>query len=311
MHDHDASNAPLAPVPVIVGPTAAGKSALAMHVAEATGALLISADSRQVYRGFDIGTAKPSPDDQRRVAHEGLDVADATDRWHAARWAEAARGWISRARAAGRPVLIVGGTGLWVRALAEPLFNEPSLDPDARAALAAELAPLETEVLRERVRALDPARAHLGRAQLLRAIEVATLSGVPQSVLMAEPPAAPAVPLQYLVVDPGPVLRDRIATRTAAMLQTGWVDEVRALRDRVPPDAPAWHATGYDLVAEVVAGTRTIDAAREAIVIATRQYAKRQRTWNRHQLPADRVHLLSPDQSDARARALAWFQESL
>ncbi len=137
-------------VSVIVGPTAAGKSAIALHVAESTGAVLVSADSRQVYRGFDIGTAKPTADERRRVPHQGLDVAAPTDRWHAARWAEAARGWIADARAAGQPVLVVGGTGLWVRALAEPLFNEPALDADARAALAAELAPLDTEVLRAR-----------------------------------------------------------------------------------------------------------------------------------------------------------------
>ncbi len=127
---------------------------------------------------------------------------------------------------------------------------------------------------------------------------------------MAEPPAAPALPLRYLVVDPGPVLRERIAERTAAMLRNGWVDEVASLRATVPPEAPAWHATGYDVVAEVVAGTRSVDSARDAIVIATRQYAKRQRTWNRHQLPAARVQHLSPDLSQARAHALAWFQES-
>jgi tRNA dimethylallyltransferase len=299
------------PVPVLTGPTAAGKSALAMAVARATGAMLVSADSRQVYRGFDIGTAKPSATDRAEVLHEGLDVAEATDRWHAARWADAARTWIANARAAGRPVLIVGGTGLWVRALATPLFDEPPLDPDARAALAAELAGLDTETLRARVAAIDPPRAHLGRAQLLRALEVATLTGTPQSVLMAAGPSVPAIPVRTLVVDPGPVLRDRIAARTDAMLHLGWADEARALREVVPPGAPAWKATGYAQVLAALDRRVSWATARDAIVTDTRQYAKRQRTWLRHQVPADGVMRLNPDAPDAFARALAWFQETV
>lgn len=297
------------PVAVITGPTAAGKSALAMAVARATGAWILSADSRQVYRGFDIGTAKPSAADRADVRHEGIDVADATDRWHAARWAEAARGWIADATRAGAPVLLVGGTGLWIRALASPLFDEPPIDEAARAALAESLSDVPTEALRERVREVDPPRAHLGRAQLLRALEVATLTGSAQSVLMAAGPSAPAVPLRYLVVDPGPVLRERIAARTDAMLAAGWLDEVRRLRQSVPPGAAAFKATGYEYLVAVDDGRLTATAARDAIVTATRQYAKRQRTWCRHQLPVADVVRLDPDAPDAAARALAWFQE--
>lgn len=296
-------------VAVLTGPTAAGKSALAMAIARATGAVLISADSRQVYRGFDIGTAKPSATDRAEVLHRGLDIAEPTDRWHAARWATAARGWIAEAGLERRPVLIVGGTGLWIRALAEPLFDEPPLDPVARAALASELAVLDTATLRSRVEAVDPARAHLGRAQLLRALEVATLTGVPQSTLMAAGPSAPPLPLAYAVVDPGPVLAARIADRTTAMFDAGWVDEVAALARRVPAGAPAWKATGYDQVAAVAAGRMSRAAALEAVTIATRQYAKRQRTWQRHQLPPDAVTRLNPDAADVAARALDWFQE--
>lgn len=298
------------PVAVITGPTAAGKSALAMTIADATGAWIVSADSRQVYRGFDIGTAKPSHDDRARVRHEGIDIAEPTDRWHAARWATAARRWIAEARAAGAPVLIVGGTGLWIRALAEPLFDEPPLDPDARARLAAELAPLDTAALRARVAAIDPARAHLGRAQLLRAVEVAELTGRTQSALMADGPSAPPVPLRYLVVDPGLVLRDRIAARTARMFDAGWVDEARHLRTVVPASAPAWKATGYEQVAALADGRISHAAALDAVVIATRQYAKRQRTWQRHQLPPSLVTRLDPDRPRASDEALAWFQES-
>ncbi|MCU0622705.1 MAG: tRNA (adenosine(37)-N6)-dimethylallyltransferase MiaA [Gemmatimonadaceae bacterium] len=297
------------PVAVLTGPTAAGKSALAMAVARATGAVLISADSRQVYRGFDIGTAKPSAADRAEVLHRGLDIAAPTDRWHAARWATAARGWIVEARQQGRPVLIVGGTGLWIRALAEPLYDEPPLDPLQRAALAAELAVLDTPTLRARVAAVDPARAHLGRAQLLRAIEVATLTGVPQSTLMAAGPSVPPVPLAYGVVDPGPVLAMRIAERTSAMFEAGWVDEVVALRRDVPAIAPAWKATGYDLVAAVATGRVSPADAIDGIAIATRQYAKRQRTWQRHQLPPEAVTRFDPDAPGTAERVLAWFQE--
>jgi tRNA dimethylallyltransferase len=296
-------------VAVITGPTAAGKSAIAMRVARDTGARIISADSRQVYRGFDIGTAKPSVVDRAAVAHEGLDVAEPTDRWHAARWAEAARGWIASARDAGVPVLIVGGTGLWIRSLAEPLFQEPPLDPEARAALAAELAPLDTDTLRARVAVLDPLRAHLGRAQLLRALEIATLTGRAHSTLLAAGSLVPGIPLRYLVVDPGPVLRERIALRAAHMLESGWVEEARALRSRVPANAAAWKATGYEPVAALAEGRLSREVATDAIVIATRQYAKRQRTWQRHQLPATHVTRLDPDIPEAGARALAWFEE--
>lgn len=296
-------------VAVLAGPTAAGKSALAMGIARATGAVLISADSRQVYRGFDIGTAKPSAADRAEVLHEGLDVADPSDRWHAARWAEAARGWMAAAQAGGRPVLVVGGTGLWMRALASPLFDEPPLDPAARDALAAELSRLDTDTLRARVAVLDPPRAHLGRAQLLRALEVATLTGTPQSVLMAAGPSAPPVPMRTMVVDPGPVLRDRIASRTDDMLAQGWAEEARALRDTVPPTAPAWKATGYAHVLAALDGRVSWAAARDQIVTDTRQYAKRQRTWFRHQVAAERVVRLNPDAPNAMAQAIAWFQE--
>ncbi|MFN9215786.1 MAG: tRNA (adenosine(37)-N6)-dimethylallyltransferase MiaA [Gemmatimonadota bacterium] len=296
-------------VPVITGPTAAGKSALAMAIARATGAVLVCADSRQVYRGFDVGTAKPSPTERAEVLHHGIDIADPGDRWHAARWATAARSWIAEARRAGRPVLVVGGTGLGIRALAAPLFEEPPLDPAARARLAADLAPLDTATLRARVAADDPARAHLGRAQLLRALEVATLTGVTQSTLMAAGPSVPPIPLAYAVVDPGPALADRIAARTARMFDEGWLEEVVALRRHVPATAPAWKATGYEHVAALADGRLSRDAATEAIVVATRQYAKRQRTWQRHQLPPSDVIRLDPDAPDARGRALAWFEE--
>lgn len=296
-------------LPVVCGPTAAGKSALALALAETWGMGIISADSRQVYRDFDIGTAKPTDEERRRVPHEGIDVVAPTERYSAARWASGVEGWRAALESQGRPPLVVGGTGLYLRALAEPLFEEPPLDPAARRALDRELQPLPLEELRRRCRVLDPPRAHLGRTQLLRAIEVATLTGRPISELHRERRRDARYALRYLLVDPGEELRDRIARRVDAMIAAGWVDEVRRLMQSVPGDAPAWNATGYDTIREVAQGTLPLAEGRERVIIATRQYAKRQRTWFRHQLPpAHVVHVNSADPG-ALTRALAWCGE--
>ncbi len=294
-------------VAVICGPTAAGKSALALALAERTGAVLVSADSRQVVRRFDIGTAKPTAAEQARVPHRGIDVVDPTARYSAARFAADAAGWIAEADAARRPVLVVGGTGFYLRALEAPLFEEPPLDETARRALEAELAPLPVEALRTRVAALDPALAHLGRTQLLRAIEVATLTGTPLSTWHRTARREATFRLHHLVVDPGDVLRERIAARVHAMLDAGWEREVAALLVDVPADAPAWNACGYDLLRRAACGELARDAAIERTIIDTRQYAKRQRTWFRHQLPAERTVRLDPTAPDALDRVLAWW----
>jgi tRNA dimethylallyltransferase len=138
----------LARVDVVCGPTAAGKSALALRLAERHGLAIVSADSRQVYRGFDVGTAKPSADERSRVPHFGIDVADPHERYSAARWAESFDAWVAEARAVGRAPLAVGGTGLYLRALAAPLFEEPPLDPTRRAGLEPVLGDLSGDRLR-------------------------------------------------------------------------------------------------------------------------------------------------------------------
>lgn len=295
---------------IIAGPTGAGKSGLALALAARHGARIISADSRQIYRGFDIGTAKPTTEERRRVPHAGLDLADPTERWNAARWAHGAREWLAEDRALGRPSLVVGGTGLWLRALVLPLATEPALDPAARAELHATLSPLPTEELRARVRALDPARAHLGRTQLLRAIEVAELSGVPISEWHARGPSLPPLRARWLIVDPLERLGARLDARRAVMLEQGWLDEVRALDASVPPDAPAWNACGYREIREVVRGERALEDALEAVRISTRQYAKRQRTWFRNQVSGvGAVTRLDPTNADALRAAERWFLE--
>jgi tRNA dimethylallyltransferase len=258
---------------VVCGPTAAGKSALAMMLAEQFGAAILSADSRQVYRRFDVGTAKPSDAERARVPHFGLDVAEPTERYSAARWSEAVDGWLAVCDSRGLTPLVVGGTGFYLRALFEPLFAEPVMDPEARRALDVELSALTLDELRDRCRALDPPRAELGRTQLLRAIEVATLGGRPISELHAAAARSARYRPRYLLVDPGDSLGTRIERRAEAMLGGAWPDEVRALDGDVPDDAPAWNATGYLAVRDMVRGEITERAARERVVIGTRQYA--------------------------------------
>ena len=294
-------------VAIICGPTAAGKSAIAMALAARSGALLISADSRQIYRGFDIGTAKPSMADRAAVPHCGIDIVVPSERYSAARWAESATTWLRAAALREQPVIIVGGTGFYLRALEEPLFQSPPLDPARRREVLVALEAASTESLRERCRAIDPARAELGRTQLLRALETFELTGRPLSAWLAERARPSDVRAHYLIVDPGAVLRERIASRVQQMLDAGWEREVKRLTHSVPADAPAWNACGYAMLRSAQSGELSRDAAIERTVIDTRQYAKRQRTWFRHQLPVDRVTRLDPTAPDALARAQTWL----
>lgn len=291
---------------VVCGPTAAGKSAIASWLAEREPSTIISADSRQIYRGFDIGTAKPSLDERTRVPHEGIDIVEPRERYSAAAWADAADAWIEHACASDRRPLLVGGTGLYLRALFAGLFDEPALDPEKRRALERQLDGLSIAELRRWAESLDPSRAHLGRTQLLRAIEIALLTGARMSDLHRDRARVSRWRPRYLLVDPGPSLAQRIATRIDTMFANGWLDEVHRLMQTVPADAPAWNSTGYDAVRQLARGERTRDTAREAILIQTRQYAKRQRTWFRNQLPTDRVTRVDPTAPDWREIVAAW-----
>lgn len=292
---------------IICGPTGAGKSALALALARAHPATIISADSRQIYRGFDIGTAKPSKREQKQQPHRGIDIVDPTDRYSAARWAEGARAWIAESVAAQRTPLVVGGAGLYLRALTDPLFDEPPLDPVKREALEAELATMSVAELKRWCERLDPPRAHLGRTQLLRAITVALLSGTRISAWHAHEPRAAELSARYLVVDPGTGLSAKLDERFASMLEAGWEREVVRLMRTVPADAPAWNGTGYKWIRAAVLGEVSRQDALAKVRIDTRQYAKRQRTWFRHQLPAARVTRIDPSAPDALEQAMRWW----
>ncbi|MHB8839011.1 MAG: tRNA (adenosine(37)-N6)-dimethylallyltransferase MiaA [Gemmatimonadaceae bacterium] len=292
---------------IICGPTGAGKSALALALADAHGLTILAADSRQVYRGFDIGTAKPTADEQARVPHAGIDLAGPEQRFSAAAWAAHAEDVLRRVGP--ERVLIVGGTGLYLRALVAPLFEEPALDPVRRAALAAELDTLDTATLRRWVMHCDPVRAGLGRTQLLRALEVALLSGRRISDLHRDAARAPRWRSRWLVVDPRDALHARLERRLGDMLAAGWLDEVRTLAAHVPVAAPAWKACGYLALRAFAAGEGNLEAVRMAILVATRQYAKRQRTWFRHQLGDAAVAHIDPRSAGADALVGRWWRE--
>ena len=295
-------------VRVICGPTAAGKSAIAAALAIEYGAAIISADSRQIYRGFDIGTAKPEPSERKAIEHMGIDVADPIERFSASRWADMAMEWIETHQHT--TPLVTGGTGFYIRALFDPLFAAPEIDSRRRTALEQFLNPLSLENLRRWCREIDPSRAHLGRRQLVRAIEIAILTGSRISDLHSTEKSAATLAPAYLLVDPGVSLAARIEMRVDRMIDNGWLEEVRALDARVPDDAPAWKASGYRVMRCVARGELDLSAARERIIIETRQYAKRQRTWFRHQLGDAPVTRLDPDDPAAESLAQRWWKET-
>ncbi|HEU4878280.1 MAG TPA: tRNA (adenosine(37)-N6)-dimethylallyltransferase MiaA [Gemmatimonadaceae bacterium] len=295
---------------VICGPTAAGKSAIAGNLALEYGATIISADSRQIYRGFDIGTAKPSWNERKAIRHVGIDVAEPTERFSASAWATMAIDWIDEVIAGGSIPLIVGGTGFYIRALFDPLFAAPELDQSKREQLEHILNPMTLSELRRWCSELDPERSHLGRYQLVRAIEIALLTGRRISALHAADDSTPVFAASYLLVDPGPALAERIERRVDEMIDAGWETEVRSLDASVPEHAPAWKASGYGVMRSLSRGEIDLSVARERIIIETRQYAKRQRTWFRHQLGDAPVTRVNPDDPDAQAIAQRWWKET-
>ena len=300
---------------IICGPTGAGKTAIALELAETFGAAIVSADSRAIYCGFDIGTAKPTREECARVTHYGIDVAEPDERFSAARWAAEADEWIESAAEVEKESVIVGGTGLYIKALVEPLFSAPELDAVRRSDLERELESKSISDLRRWCKELDPARAHLGRTQLVRAIETAVLAGKRISELHSlhkakREESQPNAAATYLVVDPGDSLTARIKERVERMLSSGWIGEVQGLSQKIPPDAPAWKASGYSVMREHIHGNLDLSSAKERVIIETRQYAKRQRTWLRHQLPPADVTHVNPEDSRAQAVVREWWERA-
>jgi len=281
-------------VVAVLGPTASGKSALGMALAERVGGEIVACDSQQVYIGMDIGTAKPTADERRRVPHHALDLVRPDEPFHAARWAAAARAAIADVAARGRLPIVVGGTGLYYRALISGLFEAPPPDDGIRARHRAQAAADGVEALHARLAAVDPEAAAAIRVRDLvrisRALEVYEQTGVPITTLRrrAAPPADLA-PTVLLFDPPLATLRARITARVEQMISAGFLDEVRALRAAgYGPALKPLQALGYRQLGAVLDGTMSLADAVAETVQATFAYARRQRTWFRKQEAACR-----------------------
>jgi tRNA dimethylallyltransferase len=266
----------------VVGPTAAGKSALSIGLAEALGGEVVNADSMQLYRGMDIGTAKLSPAERAGVPHHLMDIWDVTEPASVAEYQRLARAAVDDILARGRVPLLVGGSGLYVRAVLEE-FEFPGTDPALRARLEAELAEVGPAPLHARLRAVDPGAATSilpgnGR-RIVRALEVIELTGGPFTAALPEP--KPWYDSVQLGVDlDSAALDQRIATRVDRMWAAGLVDEVRTLVDQGLRDGrTAGRALGYQQVLRLLDGELTDAQARAETVQKTRRFVRRQRTW--------------------------------
>ena len=282
---------------LLLGPTASGKSAISMALARHVALEIVSVDSAVVYRGMDVGTAKPTLDERREVPHHLVDVLDPSEPYSAARFADDARRLITAIRARGRLPLLVGGTMLYAKALAEGLDDLPPADPQVRAAIDAQAAREGWPAMHARLAAIDPvtaARLEPGDQQRVqRALEVHAITGRPMSALIGTRGSA-AAPLRLATIALEPadraVLHARIAARFEAMLDAGLLDEVRALRARgdLQPALPSMRCVGYRqawaYLDDLERGDRTPARHRRFVdeaVAATRQLAKRQLTWLR------------------------------
>lgn len=295
-------------IPVLAAPTASGKSEVALALAERLGLELVSADAMQVYRGMDIGTAKPSAAERERVRHHLIDVVAPDEPFSVADWVPLAEAAISGALARGRLPLVVGGTGFYLRALAEGLPGAPAADAAAQAPLWARLEREGLDPLLHELEAASPedaARAQRNPRRVVRALEILARSGRPPSAFAPVPPAH-----RYQVVTLLPeaaALEPRIAARTEAMFDRGLVEEVSALLARYPAWPTARQAIGYKEVAAFLAGDLTLAEAKAAVMLATTRYAKRQRTFFRRWPRAPHLRLAATAPA-ARAELAAWLE---
>lgn len=290
--ENDADIKPMSdqqPLLAIVGPTASGKSAVAQRVADATGASLISVDSRKVYRGMDIGTAKPSPEAIARYRYGMIDVCDPDRSFSAGEFSQRARGLVAERLASGEQVILVGGTGFYLEAFMNGLADLPAVDDSVRAAILAEAGRYGWPAIHERLARIDSAWAagispH-DRTRLQRAAEILAQTGKHPSLWQSEliPEPAPWEVRVFQVEHPTEELNRLIENRTNRMISAGLVDEVRHLMAMgYNAESPGMATVGYQEVIPYLAGGTSLAKAREQIIIHTRQYAKRQRTWFRH-----------------------------
>jgi tRNA dimethylallyltransferase len=269
---------------VICGATATGKSDIAIEVAQEIGAEIINADSMQLYRGMDIGTAKLTVEERKGIPHHLLDVLDVSEDSTVAWYQEKARAAITEIHGRGKDAVIVGGTGLYIKAILDDL-NFPDTDPEVRAKLETELAEFGAAALFTRLEELDPAAAlAIDRAntrRVIRALEVIEITGMPFTAnLPREDSSRYPDALQFGLVMDREHLRERIDQRVDRMWDAGFVDEVdRLITQGIGNGSTAQRALGYAQIIAMRSGTMTEVEAKEDTKRASRQYARRQETW--------------------------------
>jgi tRNA dimethylallyltransferase len=305
------------PAILLMGPTASGKSALAMGLAAHLPAEIVSVDSAQVYRGMDVGTAKPGPEDRARVPHHLVDIIDPTEAYSAAAFRSDALRLIDDISARGRIPLLVGGTMLYFKALLEGLSDLPSSDPEMRAKIDGDAAERGWPALHAdlaRVDAATAARLAPNDAQRIqRALEIYRVSGRPMSELIRQTAEA-SLPFRPVAIGlvPGDrgVLHRRIEARFDAILANGLVEELRSLRERYPlrAELPSMRCVGYRQAWQFIDGELTDAELRDRGIFATRQLAKRQLTWLRSMSD---VHLFDCLHEGFDARVLEFTSNAL
>jgi tRNA dimethylallyltransferase len=282
----------------IVGPTASGKTGLSLEVGRQLYGEVISMESRQIYRGMDIGTGKVTLRERALLPHHGLDLRNPDERYSAGRFSRDARGWIRDIRVRGKVPLLVGGTGFFLKSLTEPMFSEPEMDRDRLGRLRTFLNGLSQEDLQVFRRVLEPEAeadgAGADRQRLTRRIEMALLTGRPlswwhESVQPAEDPLPGVIVLLDL---PRELLYDRINRRVEEMIREGLLAEVEGLLNAgFGPQDPGMTGAGYREVVSHLQGEISLEETVEEIQRSHRRYARRQTTWYRHQLASGALML--------------------
>ena len=278
---------------VICGATATGKSRLAMTLAQHLSTVILSADSRQVYREFDIGTAKPTPEEQALIPHYLIDICDPTETLTVAEYQEKANHLISSLPHS--PLLLVGGTGLYIKAITRGLkIPRVSPHPQLRSSLKC-LGQLQLYAFLQQVDPNSATKIHPNdQVRTLRALEVFYITGKPISEQQGENP--PSYPILQIGLDCSPeVLTERIQYRTEQMLALGFVEEVKGLIKKYGWSLPLLDTLGYQEIKDYLAGETDLETAKELMVIHTRQFAKRQRTWFKGQ---SEIKWFDSEQSD-------------
>jgi tRNA dimethylallyltransferase len=301
---------------LLLGPTASGKTAVALALAERFPVEIVSVDSAQVYRGMDVGTAKPSRDILARVPHHLIDIVDPTEAYNAGRFRVDALRLVEEIASRGRVPLLAGGTMLYFRALTHGLADLPTADPEVRAQLEARAAVEGWPALHAELASVDPvtaARLEPTDAQRIqRALEVHQVSGKPLSSWHAQAVQEP-LPFEALTIALEPsdraVLHARIERRFHEMLDAGLVDELRALRGRHALDAsmPSMRAVGYRQAWDTLEGREPLSTLPERGIAATRQLAKRQLTWQRSMRNVERYDCLRADLAQAVSSRVEGF----